>query len=93
VQKCRVPVTVSQRGMGSYEELCITEVQFYSELIFLKPRLNRDSIPYSHWGGTDYGEVKSPCQRRGAGSSPSGINPRRPLALRFIHCRYILPAP
>ena len=47
LQKYPALVIVSEKGTGSPEpgDLCITEFLFNSDLMFLKPRLNRDSIP------------------------------------------------
>ena len=46
--------------------------QFNRDLTFLKRPRNKCELPYSHWGRTDHGELRSPCQRRGTGSSTSG---------------------
>src|ERR1700679_2693921 len=43
---------------------------FNPNLMFLKPPCNSAELRYSHWGGTNYGEVKDRRQRRGVGSSP-----------------------
>jgi hypothetical protein len=54
--------------------------QFNRDLTLLKPSRNKHELPYSHWGGTDHGELRNPCQRRGTDSSPSGNGPPQPLA-------------
>lgn len=44
---------------------------FNPDLTLLKSLRNALRLTYSHWGGTDHEELKSPGQRRGTGSSIS----------------------
>ena len=57
--------------------------QFNSDLILLKPSRNGNTLPYSHWGGTDHEELEDPHQRRGSGSS---ILRKHPQASRSTFC-------
>jgi hypothetical protein len=41
--------------------------QFNRDLTLLKPSCNKFELTYSHWGGTDHGELRNPRQRRGHG--------------------------
>ena len=47
---------------------------FHPHLTFLQPPANNLQLPYSHWGGTDHGDPKSPRQRRGRALRLSGIH-------------------
>src|ERR1700688_2297568 len=42
--------------------MCINSSIFNSELTLLKPSRNRDQLPYSHRGGTNHGELKTPAR-------------------------------
>jgi hypothetical protein len=65
------PVTVHGRrprfsastkpGASPVHAFAYSRFRFNSDLILLKPLRNRDELPYRQRGGTDHGELKSPC--------------------------------
>jgi hypothetical protein len=62
--------------------------EFHADLIFLKSAHNNCALPYSHWGGTDLGDRKSPPQRRGRVLRFSGDIPAGSRALRYCRCTF-----
>ena len=58
--------------------------RFNLDLILLKPQRNKDRLPYSHWGGSDHGELKGPARDGVRALRFSGHSHRRPLATPLL---------